>query len=566
MRKPCAKLLQRLARGLLVGLTFLVDVSCSKSESDDSTPAPDQESNADSYAAERLRAGRLMALRRTDEAMPILVRLIAQKRDAAVEALLVSAYVETGEATKAWQLAVQLASELGAGGTGTEAERKIANRIRVGGATALNALGRHAEAREFVLPMLLESPEDPAGIHQLIVALRPLGLAKTSEALAQRRRELHACLHERERERSSRQGGRVDRSYYHCARAWLEIDRVADALEAIESGLESFPDAADLYLLQADAHLRLGNVTSVADSLERVTRRTGSHVLGLCLARLRAREGGIDVAKGIFRAVAKSPPTDPRENAMVRSHILWAELDLGGTEYVRRSLRRSPVESSRDSVPEIAMLCRAESMLAAGDFEKADAIVSQSFRSIPGGKSWANALRAVLDAVRRTRSDAGGAVGDPARRDVDPSDLVDNPALARRLGAIPRIASSAAAMRLIDSSADLRERRRRILERVKSLESTHGSEGSSALALRRELIEIYLASGAARKAREAAWFVWHRNRTGVDENLLLARALSRREEILPRLAALERALERAPSNGSIVELHAAALHELGIER
>ena len=82
----------------------------------------------------------------------------------------------------------------------------------------------------------------------------------------------------------------------------------------------------------------------------------------------------------------------------------------------------------------------------------------------------------------------------------------------------------------------------------------------------RELVELYVASNAARKAREAAWLIWHRDRSGAAENLLLARTLTRPEELLPRLAALERALERAPSHGSIVELRARALRDLGVTR
>jgi len=512
----------------------------------------------DSRHARRLRAECSMAIGRFEDALEILDALVAEESAPRMVLLLAETCARTGRSQRAWELVESALRELSAGGVATAEARDRNTRLRRAGARALNALARPAEARDLLLPLLLSTPEDEESLHLLIASLRAIRIESTASALELRLVELEGFRYERRGEAAARRDGLSTTIAYHEARAWLELDRIPEAIEALRAGIARSPSAADLFLLLAEAQLRLGRLRDTAVRFDRSVRALGSPRIGLALARVLVRLDKIPIAREIVGGIRNNipPPGDPRRGP-VRADLLRTLVTLDGIDAVRDAIAGGDEIDSdfSEGATDIVLLSRAELRLADGDLDEARIILAQRFAQTPGAPSWAGALRAVVDAVS---PDAEGASDRASPDPFDPSDLVDQPELARRLRVYSIVARSAPAVARIDRALALASRREAILTRMADFSD------SDVLPAWYEIAALCLESGAVRKAREVAWYLWSRDRAGLRENRLLARALSRPENLLERLAALERAAARAPLDEEIARARSEARRALGL--
>jgi tetratricopeptide (TPR) repeat protein len=504
----------------------------------------------DSRSARSLRCECLIGISRVAEAIPILEKLVDEENQYRLESMLSHAYSKTGDFEKAWTLIERLRGRLETGKIAAAESLKTERSLAIDGASALNGLGRHAEARDFLLPWLLDSPEDREGLDEIVASLRGLGLAETAAALTCRLGELHAFHYESKKEVSARNSNRTTQSHYHRARAALEIDRLDIAIDASKMAIKNSPQAPQPYLAEAEAYARLGRLKGVGGQLIHVMRLTKSPIIGLCLARVLVRVGNKVEAEALVLAVENNLPPDPKTRAEIKAHALWTRLALGQSENVAKAVSADTDGELERAAPDIVLLCRAEATLASGDADATRAAVSQNFRTLAGGESRSHALRIVLDALERETPD----------ENIDLSALVDQEELATRLRAMPIVAKHVEAIRTVDRALEIVAKRRAILERMGDFSD------SDVLPLWRELHELYLSTHVRGKARGLAWFLWGRDRQAFESNVRLATSISRPEEVLPRLAALMRAERTSPGDPHVVEQLRLARAALGISQ
>jgi len=501
-----------------------------------------------SRSARSLRCECLIGISRFADAISTLEELVDEQPELRLESMLAHAYARTGKFAKAWKLVEPLRDRVKAGEATPGRKEKIERSLAIDGATALNGLERHAQARDFLLPWLLEAPEDREGLDELVAALRGMGRSTAAGVLQLRLEELHAYHHESSQAKSAKNAHRATRSDYHRSRGALEIDRLDLAIDASRTAIKTSPRMPELYLVEVEAYARLGRLKGVGSQLNQVMRLTKSPIVGLCLARILVRLDNKVAAESIVVGVENNLPTDPIRRAAIRAHALWTRLALGQSEHVATAMSGRKSSEMARAAPDFVLLCRAEAALGSGDPDAARSTVSQNFRSLIGGESQARALRTVLDALQREKP------GDS----VDTSDLVDQEEMAARLLSMPIVAKSTEAKRTVESALDIVARRRKILERMGDFSD------SDVLPLWHEMHALYMSGGAHRKARGLAWFLWGRDRHGLESNLRLAASLSRPREVLSRLAALLRAEKKAPDDPRVTEGLKTARSLLGI--
>ncbi len=517
-----------------------------------------------SYRARHLKANCLVALEHLDEALPILEKLFTESRappenpdepprprDLQLEALLVTSYAQTGRAKEAWSLITEVRAEIQKRGVRTPADRELVRKLAIFGATALNQLSRFAEARDNLLPVLLETPNDRQGLQPFIESMRGLGLAETEAALARRREELATFLYESEQATASRAAGRRAQEIFHEVRALLATDRLGEAEKLVRDGQAKYPNVADLHLLSAEIHLRLARVGAITKTLDGVMRSSRSNIVGLALARLRHRQGLTDVAKSMVEAVEKNLPPDGQDNARIRGMALRIRAEIGEHEKVLARVKEGLDEKIDAANPEIALLFRIENLLREGDLDAARTALSQSFTSLNGGESWAGVLRSVVEWISAKPGET---------LTVDLSDFLDHPDLCSRLRRVAIVRENAQALARLDLALEILEKRNALIARMKE------QSNDAVLSIWKELARLYSDVGAPRKAREVAWFLWNSDRRSLSANLLLAKSLSRREEVLPRLAALERAARTASQSAEVESLLRETRAALGVTR
>ena len=207
------------------------------------------------------------------------------------------------------------------------------------------------------------------------------------------------------------------------------------------------------------------------------------------------------------------------------------------------------LDSVKGGAPEGSMLCRAEAHLREGRRAEAGVLLGNNYRMLEGGDTWAGALRLLAAEPSQAGEDAV----------VDISDLVDHPELVAEAAGFEIVTASPALEAMVKRAKALIRDRGGILARMR------GFGDGDVLGLWRELLELYFESGASRKARETAWYLWHLDPGGLEASLELARALGRQEEVLTRLPVVERGLKRTPGNGELAALRKQALLFLGVE-
>lgn len=99
------------------------------------------------------------------------------------------------------------------------------------------------------------------------------------------------------------------------ARSFFNQRRFADAVAHCDAMIAADPERADLWLLQANAYIGMGDATSAAQNYELVDRLGGSTVASLrTLGDIYVNEGLFDEAAGAYaRSFALDPGADPAD-------------------------------------------------------------------------------------------------------------------------------------------------------------------------------------------------------------------------------------------------------------
>ena len=505
-----------------------------------------------------LEAQVLVQLRRSDEAIPLLKELRTTDDSPELALALGTAYMDLGDAAAAWEILGQILEEKGDSPLEVEDREAFRARLRSKGAAALNRLRRHAEARSVILEQLLRDPQDDSALHQLATALRGLQLVTASEAIIQSFKELAPHVHHVREKNKFRRMGHLPSSWYHQARAHCAVDRLGDALQAIEVGFRYAPRAATLHLLKIETMLRLGRYSRAVEAARSAFQVTESPIFRLAEARALGRLGKADEAREILGVLAKGPENSERNRALEGGYRVRVLLELGELEEAESQL--ATVANDRGealaepAAMEIGRLCRAEILLSRGQREEARDLLRQEMYVLEGGQIWARALRLLARVAAPGPSPDRGHP--PAPDDV--SDLVDRPVLLERALSLPEVRESTAARSLFRRANKIHEERFRILTAMDRLGDT------DAMPYWKELLELYLEGGARRKARETAWYLWNLNPGDLEESRALSRTLSRDTEVVSRLATATRGLARAAGNPDLLEVRRAAREFLGV--
>jgi predicted Zn-dependent protease len=512
----------------------------------------------------------LIELQRPAEAVPLLRALLAERPEPAWELFLGSALLECGDAAGAWQLfAPHLSGSSPAGARALGPA--LVPPLQMQAAKALLALKRPREAAELLVERLAPEPENGQALHRLAMAARLLGANAAAEALDRRMRDLarrESYLGSAVRAAGA---GYVSSVPYFEAVAALVVCRAGQALELLAEAARLAPRIARLHSELARAYSLVGLEAAAERALRAGLESTeGSPLVRADLAALLARTGRGQEAVGLLELRTPAPatpagdrPEDARrreEASRLAAHRALARLELGDAARAAEELAAGP---DVDENAEEMVLARAEVAILGGRLAVAKGLLAANFDNLPGGPEWASALRALVALIEGEGE---------AARPVDPSDLLDLPRLLRLRGyyrgAVESSggdASSSPAAAGVGDAAWERAAPLRALDdgRTRVIALLPGAGAATAERLR-ELLAIYVQGGAARKARELAFYLVHLQPREVEDRRRLARILERPEEVMPRLQALKAALHLAPGDADLGEQLAAARRFLGL--
>ena len=492
----------------------------------------------DHFRARHLKANFLVALQRGREAVALTRELLKERpEDGSLEMILLSGCLDTGETVEALELYERLRSRAGT---------VFSSRLKVKIAGGFNSLKRYAEARELLLEVLIEDPEDSGGLHQLATALRGLKIPAASQALIRRSKELHAYFYERLEADSAARGNRLAQYAFNRARALNELDRTGELLQVLDKALEVKKELIDLQLIKADVLLRLGRTETQRVELERlVLAEQCPAMIRLVLARLRLRAGDREGAAKLIEEPREDLSRLLKDSPRLGAHLLRIARESGDLDEVSRLVDfLDTADLGSNGNPEVAMLCKAEVHLREGRLKEARSILNSNYRMLEGGDTWAGALRLLA--------------GSGNSRGEDLSDLVDHPEVARSAAAFSHVVSTPAIADLLERADRLRRESGKLLARMR------GFSDGDVLPLWRELLRLYRESGASRKARETAWYLWHLDPGGLEATRSLVSTLQREEEVLTRLYVLENGLKRHPADVGLKTLRERTVLFLGI--
>ncbi len=501
------------------------------------------------FDARRLKARLLIALQRGRDAN-ILARQLVKERpgDRVLEMLLLGTCLEIGEHREAVELYTRLQAALEknpqAGGL------PLSLRVKV--AAGFNSLKRYSEARAVLLKVLMEDPEDSDALSKMGVSLRGLGLSSAGQAVISRSKELHAYYYDLGHAEAAGRQGRYAQFAYNKARAFSELDRLGDAHTLLQTVFKRKGMPEDLQLVREEVLLRLGRSGEIIEELEQASASADfPDLLQASLARLKLHAGDREAAVKITASLRKGLEARLKKSPRLGTRLLRIARESGDLKEVSSLLEfLEGAGGSSGESPEAVMLCRAELLLREGKQEEASTLLSRNYRMLEGGEIWAGALRLL----------AGSPGADPGNTPAveDCSDLLDHPEVAAAAVDFKIVTSSPALSKLIGRVRELTRLRGEILSRMR------GFGDADILPLWHELLGLYLENGAARKARETAWYLWSRDPGGLEVSLDLARALSRDEEILTRLYVLKKGLERNPGEPALGALQRKGLLFLGV--
>ena len=501
------------------------------------------------FEARRLQARLLIALRRGQDAN-VLVRQLVKERpgDRFLEMLLLGTCLDIGENQEAVEIYTRL---LPAVEKNPQAGR-FPRTLRVKIAAGLNSLKRYSEARDVLLTVLMEEPENSDALSKMAVTLRGLGLSGAGQAMISRSKELHAYYYDMGHAEAAGRQGRYAQYAYNKARAFSELDRLGDAHTLLQTVLKRQGLLEDLQLVREEVLLRLGRSAEILQELQQAAGAAGAPVfLQASLARLKVHAGDREGALKITTVLRKDLEIRLKDSPRLGTRLLRIAREGGDLQEVSSLLEflEGAEGVSRES-PEAVMLCRAELLLREGKQQEASTLLGRNYRMLEGGEIWAGALRLLAD------NPGEDAENTPAVTDC--SDLVDHPEVAAAAVDFKIVTSSPALSKLIGRVRELTRLRGEILSRMR------GFGDADILPLWHELLGLYLENGALRKARETAWYLWSRDPGGLKASRDLAGALSRDEEILTRLYVINKGLERNPGEPGLTALQRQGLLFLGI--
>lgn len=491
------------------------------------------ELSPDDFRARHLKANFLVALQRGREAVALTRELLKERpADGSLEMILLSGCLDTGEIVEALELYERLRSATSPG----KPRPVFTSRLKVKIARGFNNIERYGEARKILLEVLLEDPEDSGGLHQLATALRGLKLSVASQAMIRRSKELHAYFYERLEAESASRGARLAQHAYNKARALNELGRTGELLQVIDKALGIKKELVDLQLIKADILLRLGRAEVQRKELETLALSQGCpDMIRLVLARLRLHAGDREGMAELISRPRKNLASLLKESPRLGAHLLRIARESGDLDEVSSLVDFLDAEDlGSNGNPEVATLCKAEIHLREGRLREARSLLNSNYRMLEGGDTWAGALRLLA--------------GDGDSPGADLSDLVDHPELTRSASGFPHVASTPAIADLVARAEKLRGDSGKLLDRMR------GFGDADVLPLWRELLSLFLESGAWRKARETAWYLWHLDPGGLEATRGLLRALPREEEVLTRLYVIEAGLNRNPAAAGLKAL------------
>ena len=498
------------------------------------------------FEARRLKTRFLVSLQRGREANSLARELVKERPgDRVLEMLLLGTCLEIGEHSEAIEIYTRLQAGLEKNQPAGSFPPSL--RIKVGG--AFNSLKRYSEARDVLFRVLMDDPENSDALSRMGVTLRGLGLSGAGQAVISRSKELHAYYYDLGHAEAAGRQGRYAQFAYNKARAFSELDRLGDAHRLLQAVVkrQGFPE--DLQLVREEVLLRLGRSGEILGELQQAAGSEGAPLfLQASLARLKLHAGDREGAREMTATLGKDLEARLKDSPRLGAHLLRIAREGGELQEVSRLLEfLDGAEGVSGDSPEAVMLCRAELLLREGRQEEASALLSRNYRMLEGGEIWAGALRLLAEKPGENA---------PAARDC--SDLVDHPEVASAAAGFAMVTSSPYLSKLISRAREVTRLRSEILSRMR------GFGDADILPLWHELLKLYMEQGASRKARETAWYLWSRDPGGLQVSLDLARALSRREEVLTRLHVIKKGLERNPGEPGLTALQRQGFLFLGI--
>lgn len=495
--------------------------------------------NADSSHAREVLGRTLLLLERPEESLRLLEPLLVEKVDPAVELCAAMALLDLHRTEEAWpRLSRLLAanpfpetprlSDL----SRAQSPREL---LRVRAARALCEMGRPAEAANVLLDELPRDLERPDFLLEVARAARA-ARADGATSIERRRRQLQQRERYNDLASQARAAGLVASVRYYQALAALEVDRTADALARIQEAIAVSSSLAELHVEKARIQVLIGTLAAAEVGLAEARARAPQALLAAASARVVALRGRKEEAAAILQASA-SASFVPAQSGPALSEDRLA--DLRSRNAALRALAfleiGQPAAAAREDSAQAgrsgSRLMRAEAAVLAGGFEEARKLLGASFEDFPGGAVWAAALEDIIQLqLSARRPDGDGA----AAGDFDASNLLDHP----RLFLDPAYASPGPTAERL---RNLHEERTAILREIETKVGVEAADGWL------RLVALYRESGAARKAREAAYHLAG-IRPGPRELRALASTLSLPEEVLPRLRATEGLLALEPSN------------------
>jgi len=513
-------------------------------------------------ALRRLRARLLLANQKAAAARELLEELTATDDDPDLRFLLGTALLDEGRPERALEYLLPLVEELASAETSSDGAPTSLSVLRVRAARALGEVGRFRGAAELLLDALLADPRDTKALRELAVASRGLGAVSAANALERRARAMESRDTFARLAEGAKRAARPSSVAYHRAQAALVVEDIGEALALLGAGVELPATVAQLHLELTRVEELLGRRDRAEHVVVKASESSDSSALYVVeRARLAAADGRAEDARRWLIDERLTMPTAEEQDSMsaeerqvlalVMTRRLLTYYELGEFTAAAEFFRRYRVTSED---PGELLLCRAELALVEGRLDEADGLLAGSFDEVPGGIAWQRALQTLIAWAR-----PAAARGDSSPvGDADPSDLLGRPRFLTKSEYTPRAALDAEVARELDRQRALHHRARELLEGMR------GHEDRDVVDRWAELIDLYRAAGALRKAREAAWYALSLEPNRVESYRRLVRVLERPQDAIERLAVIETGLRRAGDDPELAAARNATRSFLGL--
>ena len=502
-----------------------------------------------------MKARVLLSMQRGAEARAILEPLVTRGGDMELEYYLGVALFDEGRAGEAHARLAPILASLER--DPDMVEEKLLTNLRVYTARASIDLGRRHAAVETLLPALVENPFDVEVLAVLVEAV------PRAAAAARGRRNLergaHASL-----ERAAgfaTAGGDEPGAAYFRGLSLLVTGRLGAAFDDLRLALRESPRSIELHQAYGEALESLGRLGRAQANCDEAFENTGASSFLLDRARIGAIRGRVEEARRILEDPRLVTPPGagagaqtgraPMTGVAARLRLYLELRDLGA---VRAFFREHRVDET--SEPVIA-LTRAEQMVLERQPAQARVILARRPLRLPHLETWRRVLLKIIEVELEGDASSATLAG------LDTSDLLDLPRFVQSADYLRK--SSVLSSELADELERLRVlvvRRRGLLDAID--EAISDADGAVAVARWLELLDLYVDSGAQRKAKELAWYLLDEDPVDVAGFVRLAETLARPQDVVERLSVAERGLRIDPEHERLTELRDRAREALGL--